>query len=394
MAATSEEEMESLLSNFDQIYEDFQSGVSEIQLLRSNCNAEAQRCKALEFTCNSLKLENDRLRKVYTESLNKLSNQLEQSTSCQSLKEELKKVNDKCLIKEDEHRKELELLKHEHAATVQNLETQISCLLVQKGANETTINNLHQDLALYKANLKFVNDQLEQLQKNLESKYELEMNDLRDCLLIELEEKKELTKKLQNLERELLISKTKLADRQSNSTSDWHVDALKQKLMKLRKENEILKRKLDGSKEVKDGQQQNNPVSGKEASSTVATKYEIEKFNGNNFSSWKMRIKAILRKDNCLVAIGDRLAEILHNGKWNEMDGNAIANLHLALADGVLSSVAEKKTTKEIWDTLTKLYEAKSLHNKIFLKRRLYTLQMMESTTMIDHINTLNTLFS
>jgi hypothetical protein len=30
------------------------------------------------------------------------------------------------------------------------------------------------------------------------------------------------------------------------------------------------------------------------------------------------------------------------------MDGNAIANIQLALADEVLSSVVEKKTTKEI----------------------------------------------
>ena len=28
--------------------------------------------------------------------------------------------------------------------------------------------------------------------------------------------------------------------------------------------------------------------------------------------------------------------------KWNEIDGNVISVLHLALADGVLSSVAEK----------------------------------------------------
>ncbi|KAH9659018.1 hypothetical protein KPL70_023705 [Citrus sinensis] len=80
--------------------------------------------------------------------------------------------------------------------------------------------------------------------------------------------------------------------------------------------------------------------------------------------------------------------------KWNEVDGNAISDLHLALADGVLSSVAEKNTAKEIWDTLIKLYEAKSLHNKIFLKRKLYTLRMAESTMVTDHINTLKTLFS
>ncbi|KAL5805264.1 hypothetical protein ACOSQ3_032064 [Xanthoceras sorbifolium] len=126
----------------------------------------------------------------------------------------------------------------------------------------------------------------------------------------------------------------------------------------------------------------------------MATKFKIEKFDGSNFSLWKMKMRAMLVKDNCLAAIGDRPKEITDDSKWDEMEGNAVANLHLALADGVLSSIAEKKTSKEIWETLTKLYEAKSLHNKIFLKRRLYTLRMAESSTMTDHINTLNTLFS
>ena len=126
----------------------------------------------------------------------------------------------------------------------------------------------------------------------------------------------------------------------------------------------------------------------------MATKFEIEKFNGSNFSLWKMKIKAVLRKDKCLAAIEGRPKEITDDAKWEEIDGSAIANLHLALADEVLSSISEKKSAKEIWDTLMKLYEAKSLHNKIFLKRRLYTLRMSESTPVTDHINVLNTLFS
>ncbi|PON73396.1 hypothetical protein PanWU01x14_059000 [Parasponia andersonii] len=105
-------------------------------------------------------------------------------------------------------------------------------------------------------------------------------------------------------------------------------------------------------------------------------------------------IKAILRKDNFLAAIGERPAEITDDKTWDEMDSNTVANLYLALADRILSSIEEKKSAKEIWDTLTKLYQAKSLHNKIFLKRRLYTLRMAELTTVTDHINTLNTLFS
>jgi len=76
------------------------------------------------------------------------------------------------------------------------------------------------------------------------------------------------------------------------------------------------------------------------------------------------------------------------------MDGNAIANLHLAMTNSVLSSIAEKKSAKEIWDALIKLYKVKSLHTRIFLKRRLYTLRMNESISITNHINTINTLFA
>ncbi|KAE8680428.1 putative Double Clp-N motif-containing P-loop nucleoside triphosphate hydrolases superfamily protein [Hibiscus syriacus] len=126
----------------------------------------------------------------------------------------------------------------------------------------------------------------------------------------------------------------------------------------------------------------------------MATKFDIEKFNGRNFSLWKLKMKAIMRKDGCLAAISERPVDFTDDNKWIEMDGNAMANFHLALADEVLSSIEEKKTAKEIWHHLTKLYEATSLHNKIFLKRKLYTLSMPESTSVTEHLNTLNTLFS
>nr|GEW95285.1 Gag-Pol polyprotein [Tanacetum cinerariifolium] len=88
------------------------------------------------------------------------------------------------------------------------------------------------------------------------------------------------------------------------------------------------------------------------------------------------------------------LNEFTDDSKWDEMDKNAIANLYLALADGILSSIEEKKSAKEIWDHLARLYEARSLYNKKFLKRKLYALRKTESTSMTEHVNNLNTLFS
>ena len=58
-------------------------------------------------------------------------------------------------------------------------------------------------------------------------------------------------------------------------------------------------------------------------------------------------MRAILRKNNRIEVIEERPTEITDD-KWNEMDGNANIDLNLALANGVLSSGAKKKTAKEI----------------------------------------------
>nr|GEW20460.1 Gag-Pol polyprotein [Tanacetum cinerariifolium] len=78
-------------------------------------------------------------------------------------------------------------------------------------------------------------------------------------------------------------------------------------------------------------------------------------------------MKAILRKDKCLAVIGERPVEVTDKSKWDEMHENDIANLHMALAYLVLSSIEEKKSAKEIWDHLARLYEARSLQIKMVI---------------------------
>uniref|UniRef100_A0A5B7C1V1 Protein At-4/1 n=1 Tax=Davidia involucrata TaxID=16924 RepID=A0A5B7C1V1_DAVIN len=250
MAATSDEEMESLLSSFDQIYDDFKNGIAQIQSLQSNCNAEIKKREALEFTCKSLKSDNERLTKLYTESLNKLADQLERRTNCRSLKEELERVRDEHLKKENEHRSAMELIKQDHAAKIEALETQIRGYLIQEAANEATINQLHQDLAAHKIHLEDLTSRLERVHFDVQSRYHHEIQDLKDCLMVEQEEKNELNKKLQKLEKELVISRTKLVEQQRDLTSNRHVETLKQKIMKLRREYELLKRQQLSVKEA------------------------------------------------------------------------------------------------------------------------------------------------
>lgn len=244
MGATSNEEMETLVFNFDQIYEDFKEGITEIQLLKSNYNSELKHRESLEFTCSNLQSENERLTKMYTESLNKLVYQIENRSKCQSLVEELKKLNDERLVKEDEHRKEVELLKQVYTKKIEDWDTQIRSYLLQQAANEATIDQQKRELVAHKNQIQALTKRIDWVHSDMESEHHQEIQDLKDWLLLEEEEKKALNNKLQIAEKELLVSRKKLEEQQRDSTSNRHVETLKQKIMKLRKENEALKRQL------------------------------------------------------------------------------------------------------------------------------------------------------
>lgn len=62
---------------------------------------------------------------MYTECLNNVADQLERRSSSRGLKEEVKRMREECLSKEEEHRKAMELAKKNCAAKVDDLEAQI-----------------------------------------------------------------------------------------------------------------------------------------------------------------------------------------------------------------------------------------------------------------------------
>jgi hypothetical protein len=56
--------------------------------------------------------------------------------------------------------------------------------------------------------------------------------------------------------------------------------------------------------------------------------------------------------------------------------------------------VSEEATTKDLWDKLGKLYQYKSLVNKIFLRKKLYNLRMRDGDSVAEHLNAFNTVVS
>jgi hypothetical protein len=62
--------------------------------------------------------------------------------------------------------------------------------------------------------------------------------------------------------------------------------------------------------------------------------------------------------------------------------------------DSVLLNVSEEATTKDLWEKLGKLYQSKSLVNKLFLRKKLYNLRMRDGDSVADHLNAFNTMVS
>ncbi|KAL9688367.1 hypothetical protein QQ045_032788 [Rhodiola kirilowii] len=271
MAATCVGEMESLLDSFDHIYEDAVNAAQEIQHLKSSYSTQLNKCDALQVACHSLKSDNERLTKLYTGFVGNLCDQVCRSfyhiifsalnihshvpqidyrSKYESLQVQLKKVSEECLKKNNEGNNAIQLIEQGYRERIENLETQLRSLTTQKGKNEELIDHLRRDLASQKSHINAMANNMENLHHSLELKYQQEVQDLKDCLFVEQEEKNELDRKLQDLEKELLLSRMKIAEQQRDLNSNRNSEALKEKIMKLRKENEILKRKC---KIVEDG---------------------------------------------------------------------------------------------------------------------------------------------
>jgi len=120
----------------------------------------------------------------------------------------------------------------------------------------------------------------------------------------------------------------------------------------------------------------------------VLSKFDIERFDGKTSCAlWQVRIAAILStlgiKD---VIYGRQVDAKMTDKKWKKMDDKAFFTIQLCLSDATLQEVLSEMTAMGLWKKLKETYMKKSLTNRLWLKLRLYTLHMIEGTSISDHI--------
>jgi hypothetical protein len=122
---------------------------------------------------------------------------------------------------------------------------------------------------------------------------------------------------------------------------------------------------------------------------------EIEKFIGQNFELWKLKMEDLLVDREQWIAVypGTQPTD-MSTKEWEKLERRERSTIWLCLVDSVLLKVSSEDSTKKVWDKLGSLYQWKSLVNKLFLRKKLYLLRMSDGSSVIKNLNAFNTVLS
>lgn len=124
----------------------------------------------------------------------------------------------------------------------------------------------------------------------------------------------------------------------------------------------------------------------------ASTKFDLDKFTrGNDFNMWIIKMKALMVHQGISAAISkDEIAKIEDKKILSNIQAKAHSSLILSLGDEVIREVSDEAKNIGIWEKLDSIYMKKSLTNRLYLKKKLYTLQMEESKELKKHLDDYN----
>lgn len=118
--------------------------------------------------------------------------------------------------------------------------------------------------------------------------------------------------------------------------------------------------------------------------STVA-KYGIVQFDGKDFTNWRFRVEVLFLQQNLFDHI-DKSPPTKKGDEWIESEKKAKLLLIQCIADSHLEYIKHQKTSYDMWQTLKKLFERKSISGQIYLRKQLLSMKFDESSDMQSHL--------
>jgi Domain of unknown function (DUF4219) len=75
------------------------------------------------------------------------------------------------------------------------------------------------------------------------------------------------------------------------------------------------------------------------------TKYEVEKFDGGNYSLWKIRMQSALVLQDLWQAIEEKFADSVTEEQRKALGKKALSAIFMSVTDSVLREIADEETT-------------------------------------------------
>ena len=78
--------------------------------------------------------------------------------------------------------------------------------------------------------------------------------------------------------------------------------------------------------------------------------------------------------------------------EWALLDKQVLGIIRLTLSRSVAHNVVKEKTTANLMEALSGMYEKPSTNNKVHLMKKLFNLNMAENASIAQHLNEFNTI--
>ena len=121
-------------------------------------------------------------------------------------------------------------------------------------------------------------------------------------------------------------------------------------------------------------------------------KTKIEKFNGENFSFWKMQMEDYLFQKDLYLPLERKTPKDMTDADWAVLDRKALGTIRLTLSSFVAFNISKEKTTTDLMAALSKIYEKPSASNKVYLMKGLFNMKMANDERVVEYLNDFNTI--
>ncbi len=121
----------------------------------------------------------------------------------------------------------------------------------------------------------------------------------------------------------------------------------------------------------------------------------MKKFDSDNFHLWKFKMHMMLSKHGFWKFVdgnGTLPSEEVAKAHYNEKETKAFTSLCEHFTDTQLAHIQYCDNVKNAWEALCGVHEAKTIGNKLFFRKRFFTIKMQKGDDMLVHINTVKAL--